>query len=346
MGLIAAFHMPLANGLPIVQLDPFEWVSAPGILLDAMWREGGTLAWLPNFAYNLMADRIHDDDIEGVRLDKVRLLVNCSEPVRADTHHRFAERFAPRGLDPRVLSACYATAETTFAVTQTSIGSRAKEFVADRDSLTRGFAAPSAGAGPVRACVSSGRTIRGTEVKILDEAGGQLNDGLVGEIWIRSDTMFSGYRNAPDETSKVLRDGWYQSGDLGFLLDGELYVTGRKKDIIIVAGKNLFPEDIEDAVGSVPGVLPGRVVAFAADDARAGTETVGLVAETELVDEKQRADLKINIARAGMAIDVTIGQIHLAPPRWLVKSSSGKLARQTNRERLMSGALDSAWRHP
>jgi acyl-CoA synthetase (AMP-forming)/AMP-acid ligase II len=237
-------------------------------------------------------------------------------------------------------------AETTFAVTQTPIDSRAKEFMADRNSLTRGIAAPCAGADSGRACVSSGRTIRGTEIKILDESGSQLADGRVGEIWIRSETMFSGYRNAPEETAKVLRDGWYQSGDLGFLLDGQLFVTGRKKDIIIVAGKNLFPEDIEDAVGSVPGVLPGRVVAFAADDARAGTETVGLIAETELVDEKLWADLKINIARAGMAIDVTIGQIHLAPPRWLVKSSSGKLARQTNRERLMSGALDSASRQP
>jgi len=344
MGLIAAFHLSLAKGLPMVQLDPFEWVLAPGILLDAISREGGTLAWLPNFAYNLMADRVREDDIEGVRLDRVRLLVNCSEPVRAESHQKFATRFAPFGFNSNALSACYAMAETTFAVTQTAIGARPPEFLADRETLARGLAIPAADGRPARACVSSGRPIRGSEVKVVDPMGNVVPDGSVGEIWIRSDTMFSGYRNAPEETKKVFRGGWYQSGDLGFLLDGELFVTGRRKDIIIVAGKNLFPEDVEDAVGSVPGVLPGRVVAFAVDDARAGTETVALIAETDVADEKGRNNLRIDIARSGMAIDVTIGQIHLAPPRWLVKSSSGKLARHANRERLLTGALEGVWR--
>jgi acyl-CoA synthetase (AMP-forming)/AMP-acid ligase II len=344
MGLIAAFQLSLAKGLTLVQLDPFEWVLAPGILLDAVSRERGTIAWLPNFAYNLMADRVRDDDIDGVRLDCVRLFVNCSEPVRADSHERFGARFAPRGLDPRSLSACYAMAETTFAVTQTKAGQRANELHVDRDALSRGHVVAALPGASARVCVSSGRPIRGCEVKVVDPQGTSVGEGNIGEIWIRSESMFDGYRNAPAETASAFQDGWYKSGDLGFSWEGELYVTARMKDIIIVAGKNLFPEDIEDAVGTVPGVLPGRVVAFSVDDARAGTEAVAVIAETEAADEKARAALKLEIARAGMAVDVTIGQIHLAPARWLVKSSSGKLSRRANRERLLAGALDGAWR--
>lgn len=345
MGLIAAFHLSLAAGVPLIQLDPFEWVLAPGILLDAMSRERGTVAWLPNFAYNLMADRVRDDDIEGVRLDHVRLLVNCSEPVRADSHERFATRFAPLGLKGGALSACYAMAETTFAVTQTPAGTRANELRVDREALARGQIHLASADAAARPCVSSGHPIRGCQVKVVDPNGSTVSAGTVGEIWVRSESMFDGYRNAPTETESAFQDGWYKSGDLGFSWEGELYVTARMKDIIIVAGKNLFPEDIEDVVGAVPGVLPGRVVAFSVDDVRAGTEAVGLIAETDAVDEKQRSILKLDIARAGMAIDVTIGQIHLAPARWLVKSSSGKPARHANRDRLLAGALEGVWRN-
>jgi acyl-CoA synthetase (AMP-forming)/AMP-acid ligase II len=344
MGLIAAFQLSLAKGITLVQLDPFEWVLAPGILLDALSKERGTITWLPNFAYNLMADRVRDDDIDGVRLDSVRLVVNCSEPVRADSHERFGARFAARGLDPGALSACYAMAETTFAATQTIPGQRASELHVDRDALSRDQVATALPGVSARVCVSSGRPIRGCEVKVVDLQGTSLAEGRIGEIWIRSESMFDGYRNAPVETASAFQDGWYKSGDLGFSWEGELYVTARMKDIIIVAGKNLFPEDIEDAVGTVPGVLPGRVVAFSIDDARAGTEAVAVIAETEAADSKAQTALKLDIARAGMAVDVTIGQIHLAPARWLVKSSSGKLSRQANRSRLLAGELEGVRR--
>src|SRR5262249_20989931 len=122
MGLIAAFHLPLALGIPLVQLDPFEWVLAPGLLIDALTAECGTLCWLPNFAYNLLADRGHDDELDGADLSGVRLLVNCSEPVRHESHRRFLSRYVPRGLSRNALGACYAMAETTFAVTQTRPG--------------------------------------------------------------------------------------------------------------------------------------------------------------------------------------------------------------------------------
>ena len=127
MGLIAAFHLPLAYGVPIIQIDPFQWVSRPVILLQAISSEKATLAWLPNFAYNFMADRINEEDLKDVRLDCVRMLINCSEPVRESSHQKFIDRFVKYGIKKVCLAACYAMAETTFAVTQTDPGIQAKK---------------------------------------------------------------------------------------------------------------------------------------------------------------------------------------------------------------------------
>ncbi len=280
MGLIAAFYLPLVCGVPLVQLSPMEWVAAPVLLLQAISRERATLCWLPNFAYNLMADRIREDDLEGVSLDSVRMLVNCSEPVRADSHERFRVRFSRHGLRPEALGACYAMAETTYAVTQTTPGREARTIVVDREALAAGHVAPPRnGAG--RICVSSGRLVSGCRVRIVDDRREELPPGRVGEIAMSSVSMFDGYRNYPEKTAEVLQHGWYYSGDLGFVHEGEHYVIGRKKDLVIVAGNNVFPEDVEDAVGRVPGIIPGRVVAFGADDERTGTEVLCVVAETQ-----------------------------------------------------------------
>lgn len=340
MGLIAAFHLPLATGIPVVQIDPFQWISAPALLFEVMTEERGTLAWLPNFAYNLMADRIHEEDLAAMDLSRVRLLVNCSEPIRAESHDRFARRFASAGFRRSSLGASYAMAETTFAVSQSAPGIEPRRMVVDREALASGLVRPAEPGAPARECTSSGRPIEGCELRIVDEAGSDVPTGTVGEILIRSASLFDGYRNEPVRTAEVLRDGWYASGDFGFLDDGELYVIGRKKDLIIVAGKNLYPEDIEDAVGRVEGVLAGRVVAFSVDDAEAGTERVAVVAETQAETPEDRERLTRRIVDAVWAIDVTLGEVHLVPPRWLIKSSSGKPSRKANRERILAGAAD------
>ena len=334
MGLIAGFHMPLAAGLSLVQLDPFEWVSAPVLLIEALSQERGTLTWLPNFAYNLMADRVHADDVQGRRLDGVRMFVNCSEPVRHESHRRFLERFAANGVRPQALAACYAMAEATFAATQTAPGAVAPTLVVDREALSRGEVAPPRAGAPSRTCVSSGRPIPGCQLEIVGEDGRELPADRVGEIAIRSPTLFEGYRNSPEESARVLKDGRYHSGDLGFLHDGECFVIGRRKDVIIVAGNNVYPEDVEDAVACVPGVSPGRAVAFGAEDEQAGTEVVCVIAETDVSDPEERKRLVLAIRRAGMAVDVTISRVYLAPPRWLIKSSSGKPSRRANKERI------------
>jgi acyl-CoA synthetase (AMP-forming)/AMP-acid ligase II len=194
--------------------------------------------------------------------------------------------------------------------------------------------APARDGAPSRTCVSSGRPIPGCRLEIVGDDRRELPPGRVGEIAIRSPTMFDGYRNSPEESARVLKDGWYHSGDLGFLHDGECYVIGRQKDVIIVAGNNVYPEDVEDAVATVPGVSPGRVVAFGVEDEQAGTEVICVVAETDVTDPEERKRLVLAIRLAGMAVDVTILRVYLAPSRWLIKSSSGKPSRKANKERI------------
>ncbi|MEJ2082899.1 MAG: AMP-binding protein [Acidobacteriota bacterium] len=339
MGLIAAFYLPLVLGIPLVQLDPFEWVVAPVILLDAISKEQGTLTWLPNFAYNLMASRIRDEDLEGVRLDSLRMVINCSEPVRAESHEMFFRRFAPYGLRREALAACYAMAETTFAVTQTPPCTEARTISVSRQQVEKGIAALSAEVDGARHCVSSGAPISGCEVQILGEDGESLPHGHIGEIVIRSVSLFDGYRNNKVKTAEVLRDGAYYSGDFGFLHEGELYVMGRKKDIIIVAGKNIYPEDIEDVVSQLDGVLAGRVIAFGIENEDLGTEEICIVAETPCRDQSSQSILRRSIVEACMDIDVTISRVYLASPRWLIKSSAGKPARKINQKRAIRELL-------
>jgi fatty-acyl-CoA synthase len=336
MGLIAAYYLPLTCGVPTVQLDPFEWVSAPVLLLDAISRERGTISWLPNFAYNLMADRIREDDLAEIRLDSVRMLVNCSEPVRAESHAKMAARFAPHGLKPEVLTACYAMAEATYAVTQTPPGHAARTLLVSRDELAKGTVQVMTKPEGARACVSSGVPIAGCRLRIVDERGVDVPRGALGEIVIASMSLFDGYRNYPEKTADVLKDGWYYSGDYGFEHEGEYFVIGRKKDVVIVAGNNVYPEDVEDMVGRAAGVLPGRVIAFGIDDETAGTEMLCVVAETEAQSNADRKKVRLAVLKAGMDMDVTIARVYLVPPRWLIKSSAGKPSRSANKLRALT----------
>ena len=342
MGLIAAFQLPLAWGIPSIQIDPFEWVQNPVLLLEAISREEGTLSWLPNFSYNFMADRIRQEDLDDIKLSSVRMLINCAEPVRDESHEKFLQRFSSYGLREDALAACYAMAETVFAVTQTAPGERARTLVAIRDELAEGrFIEVSPGSGHVtKSCVSSGKTIEGCSVKIVDEERNKLIDGQVGEIVISSVSLFDGYRNQPEKTAEVLKEGWYFSGDYGFLHDGECYAIGRKNDIINVAGLNISPEDVEDSVNEVEGVLPGRLVAFGVEDSESGTEQVCVVAETSETTEDGLKALRRKIRAAGMKIDVTIYGVYPVPPGWLYKTSSGKLCRKTNKKRVLESSRD------
>src|SRR3989339_489335 len=343
MGLIGAYHLPLAYGIPSVQIDPFQWVLAPVIQLEAITQEKGTLLWLPNFAYNIYAEKVDEEELEGINLSSVRRVINASEPIRHDSHQKFADRFAKYGFDPLALTGMYGMAETTLACSQTEEGKPISEVAADRNELSNGKFKFAEGDAVVRVCVSSGKLIGECQMKIVDENRNEIEDGLVGEVATHSVSMFDGYRNYPEKTAEVFVDGWFYTGDYGFKYKDEFYIIGRKKDIIIVAGKNIYPEDIENVVNHTEGVVPGRVIAFGEDDETMGTEQVAVVVETKAVTEEEKKNVRMAILRAGMSIDINIHKVYLVPSRWLIKSSAGKPSRKANKERLINGSDPQVW---
>jgi fatty-acyl-CoA synthase len=344
MGLIAGFHLPLSHAVPIVQLDPFEWVSRPAELLLAIAHERATLCWMPNFAFNLLSDRIRSDDIPPGVCESVRLLINCSEPVRASSIRKLVEKLAPYGLRNAAIGASFAMAEATFAVTQTTLGTSPAIEVVSRSALADGVARPPRENEPARDCVSSGRPVDGCRVRVVNEAGDAAADGTVGSIEIMSLSLFSGYRDEAVRTANAFRDGWFVTGDLGFQRADELFVIGRLKDLIIVGGRNIYPEDVEDAISRVEGVIAGRVVAFEKEDEARGTGRIAVIAESLAASRDERADLRLRIVRVGAEFDFSIGTVFLAPPRWLIKSSSGKLSRRENAERADQLREDAPWK--
>ncbi|MEG8946211.1 AMP-binding protein [Rosettibacter firmus] len=342
-GLIAAFHIPLAYGITTVQLNPFEWVLAPVILLEAITKEKATMSFLPNFAYNVLADKIDEEELEGIDLSSLRIIVNAAEPIRHDSHEKFVKRFQKYGFNPLALACLYGMAEATLGVTVTEPGKPITELAVDRNELSKGIVKFADNNSVVRICVSSGKLIDGCQARIVDDNRNDIPDGFVGEVAVKSISQFDGYRNYPEKTAEVVQDGWYFTGDYGFRYNDEYFIIGRKKDIIIVAGKNIYPEDIEDAVNYVEGVIPGRVIAFGEEDPDLGTEFVSVVAETNAQTDEEKNKIRMNILKAGMSIDIAIHKVYLVPPRWLIKSSSGKPSRKTNKERLLSKTDPQVW---
>ena len=334
MGLIAAAVLPFATGLSVAAMSPFDWVRRPAMLLQAIARHRATLCWLPNFAYNFLALNVRDEELAGVDLGCLRAIINCSEPLLASSHRHFQSRFEASGLRTDVLASSYAMAECTFAVTSGGFGQPIVEDIVDGAGLALGRANQVGRAHPRRtALVSSGTPLPDTTIHITGPDGEILPDRHVGEIAIGSPSLFERYERA--DTSAV-HDGRFRTGDLGYLAGGHLFVTGRKKDLIIVAGRNVYPQDIESVVDETPGAIAGRAVAFGVADAILGTDRVVIVAETHLTDDGQRAALE-RAVREGVAArcEVAVGDVCLVPSRWLRKSTSGKLARGENRQRYL-----------
>ena len=338
MGLIAGFIMPILLRSTLVLMSPFEWVRAPWRLLRAASDHRGTLTWLPNFAYNFCASKIRDRDLEGVDLSSLRAVINCSEPMRLSSHTAFLERFRPYGLRAESLATCYAMAENVFAVSQGGIEApvtvdevEARSLVVDR------LARPANGDGDIIPMLSAGRPIPNTRVRILDDQRRERLERHIGEIAIHSDCMLAGYFNRDDLTAKAFHEGWYLTGDLGYLAGGEVYITGRKKDLIIVGGKNIYPQDLEELAGQARGVHAGRVVAFGVFNDQTGTEDAVVVAEADAADEASRRQIADEIReRVTRGSDVALRYVKIVGPRWLLKTSSGKIARSANLEKYLS----------
>jgi acyl-CoA synthetase (AMP-forming)/AMP-acid ligase II len=337
MGLIACWLMPILMGYPLVLMSPFDWIRAPYRLLQAVSKYKGTLSWLPNFAYNFCSQKIRDRDLDGVDLSSWRLISNCSEPMRWESHQTFYEHFRTLGLRYETLCTCYAMAENVFAVTQAGVDAPVVYEDIDREMLQTKKVAQLAQPGHIAVrMMGTGKAIQNTHIRIIDTKGHHLTDRHVGEVAIQSDCMLTGYYHRIDATEKAFVDGWYLTGDYGYLADGELYITGRKKDLIIVGGKNIYPQDLELLAYDVPGVHAGRASAFGVFNEATGTEDAVMVAEVDLDDpvecQKIAEAIRLTVTRGS---EVALRYVHLVKHPWLVKTSSGKTARSANRDKFL-----------
>jgi acyl-CoA synthetase (AMP-forming)/AMP-acid ligase II len=342
MGLIACFILPLICHLPVVMQSPTDWVVQPGTMMHMISKYRCTLAWIPNFTLQFLARRVRPEDRSQYDLSSLRMLINCSEPVRAASMDEFLIAYRPCHLHPHVLQSSYAMAETIFAATQSGWNGHpdpGRLWVDAGVLRKKHLARPVAPDAPGAIClVSSGACLPGTQIHIVSETGDHLPSGNVGEIVIHSNAMLDGYYNRPDLTANALREGSYWSGDLGFELDGELYVIGRKKDLIIVGGENIYPQDIEEIISRHPSIHDGRTIAIGVYNSNLGTQEIIAVAEVN--DDKDlkcaiqiERDLKMSIK---VELAIAVRAIYLKPPKWIVKSTAGKPARSTTHEKLLS----------
>jgi fatty-acyl-CoA synthase len=338
MGLIGSYMLPILTGTRLVIMSPFDWVKEPVMLLKALTKFHGTLSFLPNFSYNFMASpaRLPEDKLAGLDLSSVRGLINCSEPVKKNGHVRFLERFKAYGFPESALCASFALAENTFAATMGGIRGPLMEDRIDIHELTaNGKAVVTEKTEGFKILVSSGTKVKGTDIHILDEKFGVLPDRRTGQIALKSPYMLEGYYHRPELSEQVFHDGRYLTGDIGYLADGHLFVIGRKKDIIIVGGKNIYPEDIELTISEINGVHPGRVAVFGVYNEEEGTESIVVVGEVD--GKANRGEIKKQIKRiVSWETGYSVGDILLVQDKWLLKTSSGKVSREGNKRKYLA----------
>ena len=341
MGLIGAWLGSLYTGVPVVILSPLAFLSRPARWLQAIHAHRATLSVAPNFAFDLCVAKIADDEMAGLDLGSLRVLLNGSEAILPRTLTRFAERFAPVGLRPDALRPVYGLAECSVGLAVTPPRRPPRVDRVAPAFRTTGRAEPSAGPDALE-FVSCGAALPGHEMRVVDEHGATLGERREGRVQFRGPSTMAGYYRNPAATRAVAAgDGWLDSGDLGYLAGDEVHLTGRRKDVIIKAGRNIYPHEAEAVVDAVDGVRKGCVAAFGVPDADLGTERLVVVAETRATEPARRDEMRREIVeRVAGALGVPPDTVALAPPGAVLKTSSGKVRRGATRDAWRAGRLD------
>ncbi len=349
MGLIGAWLGSLYHACPLVLMSPLDFLARPERWLWAIHHHRGTVTAAPNFAFELCLRHLDPARLEGLDLSSWRYAANGAEPVGAETLSRFAAAFAPYGFRANALAPVYGLAECSVGLAVSPPGRGPLIDRVRREPLTTSGEAMPAAADDVDSLqlVSCGRPLPGHEVRIVDDARRELPPRHVGRLEFRGPSTTRGYYRNAEATASLIRDGWLDSGDLAYLLDGDIVITGRIKDTIIRGGRNIYPYELEQAVGAIPGVRRGCVAVFGVAVAGQGTEKLVVVAESRETDDGARRELvgRIN----SLAVDL-LGtppdDVVLAPPHAVLKTSSGKIRRAATRELYCGEGFGTGGRAP
>jgi 1-acyl-sn-glycerol-3-phosphate acyltransferase len=340
MGLIGACLGAMCFGFTLALMSPFAFLGRPSRWLWMLHRHRGTITAGPNFAYELCASKVSDEEIRGLDLSSVRLVFNGAEAVSVETVTRFSERFARHGLRLEAMTPVYGLAECSLGLTFPPLGRGVLVDRVDRVELRergRAVVAAEDARAPVR-LLSCGRVLAGHEIRVASPRGEALPERTQGEVQFRGPSATSGYHDNPQATTRLFDGGWLRTGDLGYLADGELFVTGRTKDIIIRGGHNIHPQELEEAAARVAGVRKGGVAVFPAQDPGSGTERLIVLAETSETDARQRERIATEINHLAVdLIGLPADEVVLGPPHSVLKTSSGKIRRGACRERFERG---------
>ncbi|HEX5719098.1 MAG TPA: AMP-binding protein [Thermoanaerobaculia bacterium] len=338
MGLIGSWMGSLYFGISLVLMSPLSFLARPSRWLWAIHRHRGTLSPAPNFAYELCVGKVEDAEIDGLDLSSWRYALNGAEPVSPEAMRRFTERYTRYGFNPKAMAPVYGLAECSLAVAFTPVGRGPVLDTVDRETFQK-----TGEALPVEEglrFVSCGFPVPDHEIRIVDGAGKELGERREGRLELRGPSATSGYYRNPEATKKLIRNGWLDSGDRAYIAGGEVYITGRVKDIIIRAGRNLYPHELEEAVGEIPGIRKGCVAVFGTADPHSGTEKVVVLAETRERKEPELDRLRREIQDVAVALLGTpADDVVLAPPQTVPKTSSGKIRRAASRDLYERGQL-------
>lgn len=345
MGLIGAWFGSLYFAMVLVVMSPLSFLTRPKRWLWAIHQYRGTLSASPNFGYELCLKRLNDEDIEGLDLSSWRLAFNGAEPVSPDSIERFTQRFQSVGFKAETMMPVYGLAESSVGLAFPSLPQKPIIDRINRDEFSQtGQAIPTnQDDKSALSFVASGHALSGHQIRIVNIDGEELPERHEGYLQFRGPSVTSGYYRNPEASKKLFIDDWLDSGDLGYIAEGEIFITGRNKDVIIRAGRNVYPHELEEVVGNIDGIRNGCVAAFPAKDQRSATERLVVLAETRETDHAIKQELKNQISSLSSdLIGLPPDEIILAPPHTVLKTSSGKVRRSACRELYEQNLLGQA----